>query len=797
MNATRRLSSAKEGNDFVDRQEEMNRLEAKMMQVTDGIGQMVLLEGEAGVGKSRLAQEFTDRCSEQGFEIFKGRCPHYSSTDPYLPFTEAMGDYLREDTSADDGTGGSLVPMGLVGFRVEEEELSELPVSDKREMMFDRVVSEIIKHSKNNPILFYIDDLQWIDDASAQLFHHLGRHSTDERVLILGAYRGEELKSSEGDSSLAVVLDRMKEEKLVDLVKVERLDMDETSKIITNKLHADDLPESFLSTIYRVTEGNPYYVLEMLNSMLDEGVIDPYSYIWDPERDLSELSIPASIKDITDRRVEKLPKGEKKVLMFASVIGTEFNFEVLERCIDMDVMELLDLMDNLKESGLIHEIEGGVEEVYRFSHVQTRAAVYKKMSKTRKRVLHLLVGKTIEEVVGDEIEKYYYPLSKHFYEGKNFGKAYEYSVKAGKRTMNSYAIESAVEYYRRALLSLAEAGDIEDAGEKKEELLRLIGNLSYDTSEWGRAITSFEGLVERAKKIGDRKLEQAALRKIGHIYRDMQKYESSKRQFEKALEIAEDIGDTEGIADSNRGLGYIHWRSGEFHKAIEYYELAIEKAKDIKNKRILALTYIERGNVYSTMGQNDLAVQYYQLSLPTLNETNSYKELARAYNNIGDVYMKMEDWDKAIEHFEKCAENAEMISNKKALGWSYFNSAEALACRGDVEEAKKYARKAENVLNTLSDNLGLSGVYKVMGIANRVAGDLEKALEDSLESLKILEGLDVPVIEGETRFAVGRVYEDLGDIETAKGYYLESKMILDKIGEGQFLEKVNRRLEKL
>ncbi len=788
---------------FVNRLDEMRFLEEHLRRVQGGRGTIILLEGEAGVGKSFLASAFADKCLKQGFEVLKGRCLYYESTDPYIPFIEALGVHVREEDIQQEDTGGFMsvagVPMSLIGAGIEEdeEELAEISISDKRELMFDKVTKVVSKRSEDNPILLFIDDLQWIDEASAQLLHHLARHTSDDRVFLLGAYRPEELRVAERDFPLENVLDRMKVEKLVDVMKVNRLTFQSASRMVKKRLHSEELPQSFLMLVYRVTEGNPYYMVEMLNSMVDEGVIDPYSYTWDPEKDLANVTIPASIKDITTRRIENLSKDEKKVLMYASVIGTEFDFEVLEESINIDVIELLDIMDDLESHGLIHEKEDDEGEVYRFGHIQTRAAIYDNMGRSRRRVLHLQIARALEEIYEDRIEEYYYPLSRHFYEGKDYEKAYEYSMKAGEMAVKSYATESAIEYYQRALESLDMAKNIKDVEEKEEEILKIIGDLSYDTSDWETAIASFEKLVERAKNIDDRELEEGALRRIGHIYRDIDKYDSAEKYYLRSLEIAEKIDHDEGVADANRGLGYLHWRNGKFDDAIEHYEFAIEVAKDVQNKRILALTYIEMGNVCSTKGQTVLAIQFFKRCLPTLNQSKGYRELARAYNNIGDCYMKMEEWDKAIEYFDKCAESAKRISNKRAIGWSYFNRGEALACRGDTTEAMSYTKRAEKILSNLRDNIGLSSVFRVMGLVKRLDGHHEEALEDFKKAQDIIEDLNIPVIEGETKYGIGLVYEDKGDIEMARRYYAEAKSLLEKIGEGQFLEKVNKRLENL
>ncbi len=787
-------------NILIGRREEMKIFNDYIPLVLNKKGAVVLLKGEGGVGKSHLAEAFANKCSDQGFEVLKGRCLYYESTDPYIPFLEAMGDYLKEEkeTTRQSTVPVSSIPMSLVGMGAEiEDESIEVSLSDKRELMFDKVTSAIIEHSKEKPILLFLDDLQWIDEASALLLHHLARHTSDNRVLILGAYRTEELRLEEKDVPLAKILKRMIDEKLVKEMEVNRLSFQNSSKMIKIRLGLEDLPPSFLQMMYRECEGNPYYIVEMLNSMVDEGVIDPYAYKWDPERDLSDIIVPASIKDITRRRIENLSTEEKKVMMYASIIGAEFNFEVLEHSIDMDVIELLDIIDDLKAKGLIQEEDRSEEEVYRFTHVQMRAVIYENMGKSRRRVLHQLVGNAVEEVYQDKPEEHYYSLSRHFFNGKNFSKAYDYSIKAGNKATQSFALESALEYYEKALSSLRSIKDIKNKGEKKEDLLKLIGELSRDISDWDRARKSYEKLLKRAETEDDNLLKAEALRKLGHIYRESQDFQGAKEFFEKALDISKNIKDHNGIADANRGLGYLHWREGKFEDALEHHEEVIEKAEKVDDKLILALTYIDLGNIYAHRGDYDTAIQYYKQSLPVLNEQNAFRELAKAHNNLGDQYMKKEDWNAAIEHLEKCEEKARKIGNKTFIGWSYFNRAEALSYIGEIREAKFYAGRAEKLMRNLNDVIGLSSVYRVRGIINKEEGKLEEALYNFQRALDTIKGLEIPFTYAESRYGMGEIYQIMGDVDRARKTYLEIIDILERIGAEQFLELVEDSLRSL
>lgn len=797
--------------EFVDREEELEELEDHMDMVLEGDGRLVLLKGEAGVGKTALADQIINIAESNGFKVLKGRCLYFESADPYIPFREALAEYFGEEEekskSTYSGVAASVtktstgsVPMSMIGLEDGEEKIDEeVFLPDKRQMMFDKVTRLLDNLSEKHPILIFLEDLQWIDNASSQLLHHITRHISESRVFILGAYRPEELISREEEFPLENVLDRMKGEKLVDEIEVGRLDFQPAARLIKKELETEDLPQSFLLMLYRETEGNPYYIVEILNSLVEEGIIDPYSYTWDPEKELSDIKIPSAIKDITGRRIERLTKEEKKVLMYASGIGTEFNFEVLETSINMDVIDLLDIIDDLKTHGLIYEKEDTEEEIFRFTHVQLKMTVYGNMGKSRKRVLHKQIGEALEDIFSGNLEEYYYSLSRHFYNGKDYEKAYDYSMKAGDRAINSLAYKTAVEHYEMALESLRKTAGIEDEKEKEMELLKNIGNLHYDMTNWEEANSYFEELLEIARDEGKEEMETLALRKLAHILKGNQNYEEAQDYYEKALEMAQEIEDIDSIADAQRGLGYIHWRDGELEEAIEHYEDAMEKCKEADNKKVLALTSIEMGNTYSHEGEYDLAIQYYKRSIDPLESQNAYRELSKAYNNIGDSFMKKEKWDTAIDYFDKCVETAKKIGNKRYVGWGYFNRAEAMAKSGRIEECYRYADRAEKIMENLNDKVGLAAVYRNKGLIHRLEGELDEGLEMAEKSLNMVEEIGSPFLLGEVKNEIGMNYKEQGKLDEAKTYLTEAKETLKEIGaeHHQFFKQIERELEDI
>jgi len=787
----------------------LKELEHFKNKVASGEGRFVLLGGETGVGKTRLAEKFLERCKEDGFKIFKSRCLYYESTEPYLPFYEALEGHFKEKEEKTFGPGfihpnfstsSKPAPMSMIGRTDRSnDQTRDISFTDQQEIMFNRVSDLLINLSKKNPLVFFMDDLQWIDKSSAQLMHHLARRIFENRILFFGAYRKDELKYLETELPMRETLSRLREEDTFRLIEVSRLDQPSVSDLVRSYINRGDLPEDFIWTVYRETEGNPFYIVEILDSMLQEGVIEPDSYNWDPEEELSNISVPSSIKDMTNRKIKRLDRDEKNVLYFAALLGNEFNFEILENITRMDVITLLDVIDELMDQGIIDEVEANSDEIYRFDHLQTRTALREDMAKSRKRVSHQKIGNAIEEFYEDEIEDHYYELSMHFYEGKEYEKAYEYSKKAGEKSLKSLDITRAIENFDKALDSLRKCRGVENLEAKEIDLLRRIGELHFDLSEWKTSKDVFEELKTKAEEVGDEKMKALGIRRLGHVHRYMENYDEAEKYFKSSLEILEEMGEEgEGISECHRGLGYIRWREGKLDEAQQHYEKAIQKAKDEGNNKELALNYVDIGNVFAWRGEHNKAMQHYEKALPILEKRDIYDQLARVHNNMGDQHLKKGEYKRAIEEFEKCIDYAEQIGNQQLIAWGSFNAAEALARKGLTDEASERLKVAEDKIEELEEKIGLAGVKRVKGMIKREEGELDEAIELLERAEEVMKDFNVPFTKARDRFELGKAYNEKKEHEKARKTLLEAKEKYKKVGAAdKYIKEVEEILEEL
>lgn len=823
---------------FVDREEELEDIKQHLEESIKGSGRTLFIVGEAGIGKSRLIAEIGVYAASRNVMALRGRCLYEENMEPYLPFIDAFGKYIsgrRRDTEWEEGkevqtpddyfsmglvgiAGGTassqdlmeqpyettegLVPMGLLPLGEEDAELSskirKINLQQERTRLFEALSQLVVDISERQPLLLVLEDLQWADDGSLKLLHYLARNIQNSRVMICGAYRPEDIESSKGESHpLSKTLRRMRPEKLFYEIMLDRFDEGSTALMIESMLKKQDIPEAFTRKLYEESEGNPFFIEEVVRSLVNEGLIDVKDYSWKLKFDPSRIHIPGTIRDVIGRRIDRLDGGTKAVLGYASVIGNRFTFEALHSISDVSEEELIDSIDALIAANIIHEDPTSREERYRFDHTQIREVIYNGMSRSRRRLMHKKIGYIIENINKNRLDEVVYNLAHHFYEGKDTEKTLTYAIKAGEKATKAFAPEDALSYYSMALEALERLEETKENKEKRIDLLKKLGEISFNLSEWGLALEFYKRAVNLCDEIEDDANRAESLRKTGYVLNRMGNWKLAYQNFEQSLDISKKLGDKFGMADAHRGLGYIHWRSGEYEDAIAHYNKCIQLSMEISDMHTIALAFIELGNVHIETGDIDKAIEYYNRSLKELEPIGDYSEMARAYNNLGDSYLKRGNHDKAIEYFKKCEEMGKRIGRKDIVGWSLFNSGEAYALKGDADKALGCAEKSLDILTIVGDKLGLQACNKIFGIAYGLKAEWGKAIEHFNTCVEMGKETNVPYVQGEVHYYFGKMLKDKGDKKKAKEQLNKALEIFKSLETEEFVSRVKKEMEGL
>lgn len=440
-----------------------------------GTGRLVLVAGEAGIGKTRLAEEFGKIAAQHGCRVLTGRCLP-GLAHPYLPFLEALGGLVAKDAKG----GGELgLPGWLRGPKATKLERDRMEqsteswmASDSQSNPLSRVDAQALHStlalmrmtSAEQPVYLILEDLHWIDSASLQLLHFLARNLKGLRVVLLATYRPEDLSTREGHQThpLVEAIRTMRREHVCTELSVGPLDKEGLQTAVEGIL-GDRVERETLEKIWRESGGNPLFAIEVLRLLLETKSILFQDEVW-RSKQLTTIDVPSTVREVILRRFERLSQHEKHIIECAATAGERFDPELVAIVLKLNKLRLLEALDSLEKGSRLIKTAG---DAYEFSHEKIQRTVYDQVSSLRRRELHRTIGEVLEKQSGESRAG---ELSYHFTLAGDRSKALKYSLLAGQDALSRYSVSEAREYFSRAREAATH-----DSSTLKERLQALEG----------------------------------------------------------------------------------------------------------------------------------------------------------------------------------------------------------------------------------------------------------------------------------------------------------------------------------
>jgi predicted ATPase/class 3 adenylate cyclase len=497
---------APEAGRFIGRQREQEQLKAALARALSGEGSTVMLVGEPGIGKTRLAEEFAVYAKLRGAQVLAGRCYEGGVAVPYLPFVEAFRQYVRsrpdEELREELGAGAPEVATLVSEIRRRLPDLPQpapLEGDAERIRLFESVASFVRSAAAANPLVLILDDLHWADKPTLLLLQFLARGIARERVLLVGGYRDVELERTH---PLADIVAALRREQLYERVLLRGLSFEEVKHLLRAR-SGQEPPDGFVQRLLEETEGNPFFVGEVLNHLAEIGAIRREEGQWVGDVSLIEENIPEGVREVIGRRLSRLGEGANRMLSIASALPSGFSYDLLSRVGETDEEALLDALDEALRARLVVERKEADRGVYEFSHALTRQTLYGELSTPRRVRLHRQIGEALEEIHAASPEPHLGELAYHFFQAVQAGeaeKAISYSRRAAERALSLMAYEEAAAHCDRALQAL----DFGAAPEETErcELLLALGEAQYRSGDAQASQAAFRQAAEIAGRLG-------------------------------------------------------------------------------------------------------------------------------------------------------------------------------------------------------------------------------------------------------------------------------------------------------
>jgi class 3 adenylate cyclase len=471
---------------IVGREDETRRLLEQIEAAARGSSSVVLVAGEPGSGKTRLLSEVVRQAHEGGTTVLWGRCEHDTSA-PYRPFTDALAHLV---TSADDAdlrawVGNRAPDLARLVPRLGERfggvfAAQDVEASADRERLFDAVKSLLRSMSLTRPVLFAIDDAHWIDQTSAMLMRELITASLPGVTLVM-AYRPTDIDRMHALAEL--LADAARDGKAARCTPAPLTEPDVL--VLLGGRDGDPMHPERLALARELvarTEGNPFFVREVIAHLEETGRIGRGQTKWRFENGLGALEIPEGVRSLVGQRLSRLDADLNASLHAAAVIGREFDLDILAAVTNKDPDPLLEELEPARLAGLVTEVLGAFDR-FAFSHALVQETLASELSASRRVRLHRVIGEAIETMRASRVDRHLDDLAHHFAEAAptgTAGKAVEYLRAAARAALHQLAYEAADTYLRRALeLSDAAATSSRERCElfiEHAEVLRTLGD---------------------------------------------------------------------------------------------------------------------------------------------------------------------------------------------------------------------------------------------------------------------------------------------------------------------------------
>ena len=487
---------------FVGREHEVQQLRKSFDQVLSGRGHVSLLVGEPGIGKTRTAEELTTYARMRGAQVLWGRCYEGEGAPPYWPWVQIVRSYVHErepkELLSELGSGAPDIADVVSEVR---ERLPGLPAATKLEpeqarfRLFDGITTFLKNAANRQPLVLVLDDLHWADKPSLLLLQFLAREQPGSRILVLGTYRDVELRRQHPLSETLAVLAR---EQHSERIVLRGLSQGDVARFI--EMTADLAPpEPLVAAVYRETEGNPFFIHEVVRLLARDGRLQQSA----PATSWS-VAIPQGIREVIGRRLNQLSEDCNRLLTVASVLGRAFDVAVLGRIADVPEDRVLEVVDEALAARLIEEIPGAVGQ-HRFAHALVQETLYDELNTTRRVRLHRRIAEALEAHYGSQIDRHLAELAHHAVEGAHGGgdvdKAVAYATKAGDRAVALSAYEDAIPHYERALQALEVKPAADDLA--RCDLLLALGRAQGVALDRDRACETLLAAVSIARAHAD------------------------------------------------------------------------------------------------------------------------------------------------------------------------------------------------------------------------------------------------------------------------------------------------------
>ena len=746
--------------ELIGRNVEMTQLADSVRTLKQGRTAVVSIIGAAGTGKSRLVEEFKNSLDPKEIQWLEGQAFPYSQNIPYSPLInllnralqieegdppEKVREKVESGISSLVGDREDVVPYIGSLFSLRYPKIEDVSPEYWKAQLQKAVQAVLSELAQRAPTVVCLEDLHWADPS----FFELTR-------LLLSTFRGPVLFLCVYRPFLSLFTSHQLDTVKIPYreIRLQDLSPSESQSMVGSLLKTEEIPSELRSFLLDKVEGNPFYIEEVINSLVQAGTLVRDNGCWKVTKAIRQSDISSTVNGVIAGRLDRLEKETKRVLQEASVVGRTFMYEILKRISELkaridNCLTGLERLDFIQTRTIQPELE------YRFKHALTQEVVYNGLLKRERREIHERIGLVMESLFHDRLAEFYETLSFHFLRGNSVTKAVEYLMKSGEKSLKRYALEEADQYYAQAFEQLSKRR--ERSKEEDELLIDLIMKWAYvyyyrgDIKGWTELFLAHK---EVAESLENREKVGMFLAWLGFAFlgNDNRK---SRRLLEEALSIGQERGNQTLIAYAHTWLIFTYADLGLMERAVECGK-AVQQMGDLvesdpylyfKPLAGMAIAYWQMGDRRNLFEMGKKLVEYGQQHSNIRSETMGHMALGGVHSLIGDYQEQTECFEKAIS---VSADPWYQHISKVFLSLGYILNGQLSAAEQPLREIEAFSER--------NDTGWIRTPGRVMqGILLTARGEMARGLRTIEEALATL-------VEGERQFYVALTEYILGKI---------------------------------
>lgn len=699
---------------FVGREREWLALLKQWNAVRQARGRVVLIQGEPGVGKTRLAEELTAYARRHETLVLEGKARELlADAMPYQPLIDA----LRSAAQVQPGAL-TLDPLWRVELARLVPEWNPIPGETSQgagapNHLFEALTRLIAGLAQDVPLILFLDDVQWLDVSTIQCLAYLSQRLESQQILFLLTARFDQIEPS---SALSAWLNELERDRLFHRIALEPISYQATADLVRDASHVSPRTAEIASHLYAETQGYPLFLVALLQAYFEDGLLyADESGQWRGAENLLSRSavspVPDTIQTILLQRVKRLDSRVRRLLNAAAVLGRPFDLEWMHAALDDKSDAVPDDLEQVLERRLVRANETSRGITYELSHDMLRRVIYNALAPERRLRLHRHVLTALEMTVPENAENAA-ELARHARLGRLWGQTVQYSTRAAEHALASYAIQDArrhCEHGLAALESLAQSG--ENTNQRRVLLWRydLLAAKQLANHLLGtRETASLEQLLALARELDDAE-------RLAQAYYALMRYHIDTGKNDAALElvplyeplISQGVSPPTAMGFYQR-VGFLYYRTGDFERALYYHDQALQLAQDSGDAHWQAYVLNTRGTVLMGLGKYQAAIVDFTRAAELWDSAASHIFRTFALDNRADVFYYLGQYASALatkqEALVRYREFGYPIAEAECLGEIGFSLREL----GETTKAESFMRQSVELAERLGDSFDLA-----------------------------------------------------------------------------------------